>query len=189
MSRWTFPHKTGAVMALVAFVLGITAANAPAWPNEQDTDQPPAPKHGDKDKDKGKGHKDDDDDDDDEGRGGEQKPKPEKPETPPAVQPPGPSGAVTQPPPQVPVTSQGAPPPPAPAPPVETEALPPEQGGVPESPVVAQAPPEKAEVGAEPAAQREELAKTGLDPALIGLLGALFLGAGGLLFRRALARN
>jgi len=38
-------------------------------------------------------------------------------------------------------------------------------------------------------AQRSQLAKTGLDPALIALLGALCLGGGALLFRRALARN
>ena len=59
---------------------------------------------------------------------------------------------------------------------------------VPESPVVAQAPPQS---GSEtvPVAQRSQLAKTGLDPALIALLGALCLGGGALLFRRALARN
>jgi LPXTG-motif cell wall-anchored protein len=53
---------------------------------------------------------------------------------------------------------------------------------------VAQAAPQE---GAEavPAAEREELAQTGLDPALIALLGALCLGGGGLLFRRAMARN
>jgi LPXTG-motif cell wall-anchored protein len=53
---------------------------------------------------------------------------------------------------------------------------------------VAQAPPE-AGAAAVPVAERRELAQTGLDPALIALLGALCLGGGGLLFRRALARN
>ena len=90
--------------------------------------------------------------------------------------------------PPAPVVSQGAPAP-APEQPVETEAVPPEQGGVPESPVVAQAPPEEGSVAASPAANRTELAKTGLDPALIALLGAMCLGGGALLFRRALARN
>ena len=59
---------------------------------------------------------------------------------------------------------------------------------MPESPVVAQAPPE-AGAPVSPAANRTELAKTGLDPALIALLGAMCLGGGALLFRRALARN
>jgi LPXTG-motif cell wall-anchored protein len=71
---------------------------------------------------------------------------------------------------------------------VETEVVPPVRNGVPDNPVVAQAPPEEAAPTA-PAAERRELAKTGLDPALIALLGAVCLGGGGLLFRRALARN
>ena len=56
---------------------------------------------------------------------------------------------------------------------------------MPESPVVAQAAP----TGEAPAvaAERKELARTGLDPALIGFLGALCVGAGGFMFRRALA--
>jgi LPXTG-motif cell wall-anchored protein len=76
---------------------------------------------------------------------------------------------------------------PAPAPEQPAESLPPEQEGVPESPVVAQAPP--GEGAPTPVASRKELAKTGLDPGLIALLGAMSLGVGGLLFRRALARS
>jgi len=68
---------------------------------------------------------------------------------------------------------------------VEVQA-PPAERGVPESPVVAQAAPTEAAPAAA-AADRQELARTGLDPALIGFLGALCVGAGGLLFRRALA--
>jgi hypothetical protein len=85
------------------------------------------------------------------------------------------------------VTAQGAPPAPtSPEQPVEIQAPPAEERGVPESPVVAQAAP-TGEAPAVAAAERQELARTGLDPALIGLLGALCVGAGGLLFRRALA--
>ena len=40
-----------------------------------------------------------------------------------------------------------------------------------------------------PVAERKELAQTGLDPGLIALLGAVCLGGGGFLFRRALARG
>jgi LPXTG-motif cell wall-anchored protein len=85
-----------------------------------------------------------------------------------------------------PVVSQGTTP--APEQPVTTESVPTKKGGVPESPVVAQAAP-GAGAPATPVAERSQLARTGLDPALIALLGALCLGGGGLLFRRALARN
>jgi LPXTG-motif cell wall-anchored protein len=181
MSRATLP-KAGVALVLAAFVIGITAANALAWPNEQ----PPAPAHEDKGKDnKHKGDKDEGEDEE-EGKGKKEKPQPQ-PQVPtqPAGQPPPPA-AVTTPPPPAPVVSQGAPPP-APEQPV-TEQLPPEQGRVPESPVVAQAPPQ-AGAPSVPVAERQELAKTGLDPALIALLGALCLGGGGLLFRRALVRR
>jgi hypothetical protein len=73
MSRWTLPYKAGAVMALAAFVIGITALNAMAWPGGEPVPAPTT-EHG-KDKDKDKGHKDDDDDDD-EGKGAHEKPKP-----------------------------------------------------------------------------------------------------------------
>jgi LPXTG-motif cell wall-anchored protein len=66
--------------------------------------------------------------------------------------------------------------------------VPPEQPTVPESPVVAQPPPQPG-APTVPVAERRELATTGLDPALIALLGAMCLGGGALLFRRALARN
>jgi len=184
MSRWTLPYKAGVVMVLAAFVIGITAASAMAWPGGEP--QPPPANHGDKDKDKNKGH---DDDDDDEGKGGHEKPKPQPkpPVTPPAGQP-SPPGPAAVPPaaPPPPVVSQGAPPPPEQ--PAQNGSVPPEQGGVPDNPVVAQAPPE-AGAPVSPAAERQELAKTGLDPALIALLGAACLGGGALMFRRALARN
>jgi hypothetical protein len=184
-------------MALAAFVIGITAANAMAWPQGEPEKPAPTPKHKDKgDSHKNKGKGDDDDDDRDKGKGGHEKPKPEKPKPEkPTPQPPGPSGQPSPPPPAAPpappapapVVSQGQPPA-APSQPVETETLPPAQNGVPDNPVVAQAPPEQGAPTA-PAAERKELAKTGLDPALIALLGAFCLGGGGLLFRRALARN
>jgi LPXTG-motif cell wall-anchored protein len=53
---------------------------------------------------------------------------------------------------------------------------------------VAQPPPQPG-APTVPVADRSELASTGLDPALIALLGAMCLGGGALLFRRALARN
>jgi LPXTG-motif cell wall-anchored protein len=184
MSRWQLPLKAGIVMALAAFVIGITAASALGWGSGGETEKPPSsgPKH-----DQGK------DNDEDEGKGGKgnhEQPKPKPPETaptPPAGQqvPPATTPPVAQAPP-APVVSQGTPTTPAqPAP------LPPEQesgGGVPQSPVVAAAPP-AASAPTTPVANRTQLAKTGLDPALIALLGALCLGGGGFLFRRALART
>jgi LPXTG-motif cell wall-anchored protein len=57
------------------------------------------------------------------------------------------------------------------------------EGGEPE---LAQAPGEEPELA--PAAERKKLAETGLDPALIAVLGGLLVGGGVLLFRRAFAR-
>jgi LPXTG-motif cell wall-anchored protein len=39
-----------------------------------------------------------------------------------------------------------------------------------------------------PVSEHRKLARTGLDPAVIALLGALCLGGGAFLFRRAMAR-
>jgi LPXTG-motif cell wall-anchored protein len=169
MSRLTFTKRAGVLMAVVAFVLGITAASALGWANEGET-APAKPKHEGNEKNKGK-------EEEGEEQGEKEKPKPEQPKvvTPPAAQP-----APTPPAPPAPVVSQGAPTPP-PAPPVSTESVPPE------APVVAQAPPEQPALA--PVAERKELAKTGIDPELIALLGALCLAGGGLMFRRALART
>jgi hypothetical protein len=181
MSRATLPSKVGVVMALAAFVIGITAANAVAWQNEQPP--PTTPQHGDNDN-----HKGDKGEEEHEGKGEKQKPQPQPP-TPPAGQQTPPAPAATPPAPAptpAPVVSQGVTP--APEQPVSVESVPPKKGRGPQSPVVAQAPP-AAGAPATPVAERNQLARTGLDPALIALLGALCLGGGGLLFRRALARN
>jgi LPXTG-motif cell wall-anchored protein len=172
MSRLTFTKRAGVLMAVVAFVLGITAASAPGWGSGGEETTPTKPKHEGKEKNKGK-------EEEGEEHGEKQKPKPEQPkvQTPPVAQPAPPAAA-----PPAPVVSQGAP-----APPVTGESLPPEQEAVPEAPVVAQAPPEQPALA--PVAERKELAQTGLDPGLIALLGALCLAGGGLLFRRALARG
>jgi LPXTG-motif cell wall-anchored protein len=178
MSRATLPVKVGVAMAVAAFAIGLTAANAIAWPNEQPA---PTQQHGDKDNNK---HKGDKGEEENEGKG-EKPPQPEQP-TPPTGQqtPPAPPATPAAPP---PVTSQGGPPPVPEQPPVTTENVP-KQPTVPENPVITQAPPQPG-APAVPVAERRELAKTGLDPALIALLGAMCLGGGALLFRRALARN
>ena len=59
---------------------------------------------------------------------------------------------------------------------------------MPDTPVVTQVPPQPG-APTVPVAERSELPNTGLDPALIALLGAMCVGGGALLFRRALARN
>ena len=179
MSRWTFPQKAGIVMTVAAFVIGITAATALGWGSGgQENEKPPTstPKH--------EGNKDNDKNEEEHGKG--EKPKPKPPETTaPAGQPAQPAPAATPPAvtPPTPVVSQGVPAPPAtPEQPTGTKSAPPQ------SPVVAQASP-GGSVPTTPVANRKQLAKTGLDPALIALLGALCLGGGGLLFRRALARS
>ncbi len=197
MSRATLRVEVGVVMAVATFAIGITATNAIAWPNEQPA---PTPQHGDKGDDKHKGDKDDDkhkgekgddkhkgekgDDKHNGGKGEQPKPQPERPITPTGQQTPPVPVTPAAPPPVVP---QGGPAP-EPEQPVTSETVPPDQPTVPDSPVVTQAPPQPG-APAVPVAERSELAKTGLDPALIALLGAMCLGGGVVLFRRAVARN
>ena len=184
MSRSTLPYKAGVVMALAAFVIGITAANAMAWPGGEPV---PAPTTRSTERTRTRTRAT---------RTTTRMTRARAPREAEAAAPDSARGPADAARPDrdathrrrpAPVVSQGAPTP-APEQPIETEAAPPEQGGVPDSPVVAQAPPEQG-VRDVPAANRTELAKTGLDPALIALLGAMCLGGGVLLFRRALARN
>ncbi len=95
-----------------------------------------------------------------------------KKETPPTVTTPTPTPTPT-PPQQVPTTPAPTPAPPAAAP----------------APQAAPAPVEQVKAkGAPKRKGRKQLARTGLDPVLMALLGALCLAGGGLLFRRAVAR-
>jgi LPXTG-motif cell wall-anchored protein len=173
MSRLTV-RTTGVIFAVVALVLGLSAGSAVGW-----YDQPSQPKEE---------HEKDKDHDKDEDKGGKHEEKPPEVTVPPAaVTPPPPAvtppAAVTPPP---PVVSQGAPPAPAPEQPVGAETTPTVRGEEKVGPTVAQAPSQPAIA---PAAEREELAKTGIDPGLIALFGAVCLIGGGLLFRRAFARG
>jgi outer membrane biosynthesis protein TonB len=161
MSRSTFQGKAGLIFALVAFVLGLTAATALGWENENEN----------------------------QGKGG-------KKETPPTVTTPA---APTTPPvattPAPAPTPPAAAPAPAPAPPTS------EQVTVKRAPKPKRA-KRKQERAARnvptavtpsaptlaPAVERKQLARTGLDPALMALLGLFCLAGGGLLFRRAMAR-
>jgi type IV secretory pathway VirB10-like protein len=168
MSRSTFQRKAGLIFALAAFVLGVTAATALGWANEKNE--------------KGKEHG-------------------KKKEAPPTVTVPTPSPQVTPPPP-APAPPAAAP---APAPVAPTQAPPQQVGaqgapeqqqgggeqearqrGAPSAP--AEAAPAAQTVALAPAVERKQLARTGLDPVLMALLGAFCLAGGGLLFRRAMAR-
>jgi hypothetical protein len=195
MSGPTLRRRTGVIFALVAFVLGVSAAAALGWAGGEPTgnNEGGKPSHeqdkehgknkgdnGDKDKDHGKNNGDNGDKDH-----GNKPPKDNEENAPPTVTPGTPQT------PSAPVTPQGAPTPPGPGQPVTpssppSEELPPST----EQPPTAAAPPsgEKAPPLA-PAAERKKLASTGLDPALIALAGAFFLVGGGFLFRRALARS
>ena len=163
MSRPTFRGKAGLIFALAAFVLGLTAVTALGWQNEE------------------KGH----------GNGNNNQPPPTvttpTPSPPPVVvSPPGPAAAT-------------------PAAPQSTPAQTPSQpvkafgkkgkkkggrrrtqhGGGRSIPAKA---PVSRTVALAPAVERKELARTGLSPLLIALMGAFSLAGGALLFRRALVR-
>lgn len=208
MSRPTFRHRAGLILTLVAFVLGATAATALGWENEttpgkgrdygknegKDYGKNEGKGHGKNEgkghgKNEGKGHGKNEG----KGHGGK---KPEKPPTVtvPTPTPPTPPGLA--PPPTTatpsPVVQLGTTTPTSPG--VNAKGSPggvnvlgeQEQGG---SDVAAEVAPGTASPTLAPAAEREQLAATGLDPALMGLIGLLCLGGGALLFRRALARQ
>jgi hypothetical protein len=158
MSRSTFQKKAGVILALAAFVLGVTAATAFGWENE---------------KQKGKGHG--------------------KKETPPTVTTPTPAQEVTTPAPTpAPAATAPAPqaaPTPAPVEHVQTNAVPKRKGA--ERKAARNVPAEvtpASETTLAPAVERKQLARTGLDPIVMALLGMFCLAGGGLLFRRAIAR-
>lgn len=170
MSLSAFQRKAGLIFAVATFVLGVTAATALGWANEKNN--------------KGKEHG--------------------KNETPPTVTTPTP--APPQQPQQVPTTPAPTPAPPAAAPAPTTPQSTPAQ--TPPKQVTAKGGPEKNGAGQEqqqqqntpaevtpatqtalaPAVERKQLARTGLDPVLMALLGAFCLAGGGLLFRRAVVR-
>jgi outer membrane biosynthesis protein TonB len=163
MSRSTFQGKAGLIFALVAFVLGLTAATALGWENENN---------------KGNGHG--------------------KKETPPTVTTPttptSPQPAEKAPPPAPTPTPQAVPPTPAaPAPPeqvVVKRAPKPKRAKHRQEKAARNVPVEtpSAQPTLAPAVERKQLARTGLDPVLMALLGLFCLAGGGLLFRRAIAR-
>jgi outer membrane biosynthesis protein TonB len=168
MSLTTFQKKAGLIFALAAFVLGVTAAAALGWENEENN--------------KGKEH-----------------PKQETPPTVTTPTPAPPQQQVTTPPAPAPTPAPAAAPAPAPAAPqgapTQAPSQPVESKGAPEQKVGAEQ--EEQNVPAEvapsaqptlaPAVERKQLARTGLDPVVMALLGVFCLAGGGLLFRRAMA--
>jgi len=193
-------YRAGAIFAVVVFVLGVTAAVAAGWSTSGDTNDKVAHEgkgkegdgrddndkgrskdngdregkkkdnedkdHGDKEKSKGKEDQDTDNEDN------ESKDQP-------AVTTPSAPGA--------PITVQTTPSSPTtPLTPSSTPSTTPGSPALPGEPVVAKTPGEETELT--PAAKRKKLAETGLDPALIAVLGMMLVGGGVLLFRRAFAR-
>jgi outer membrane biosynthesis protein TonB len=153
MSRSTFQGKAGLIFALVAFVLGLTAATALGWENENEN--------------QGKGHG--------------------KKETPPTVTTPTTPTAPVTPAPAPTPTPPAAAPAPAPAPPEQVTVKRPPKPKAKRKQKRA-APVQVTRPTLAPAVERKQLARTGLDPAVMVLLGFFCLAGGGLLFRRAMGR-
>ena len=184
MSRATLRQRRGAiglVFAVVVFALGMTAAVALGWQNEQQpqeqskNEQEKGKEHGNKENEKNQQHNQKN-----------EKPQtqttPTTPTTPTQTVPAAPPPVAAQP---QPTPSQ------APSPPVNSQGAPEQPSGN-EQPSgggkeVAQAPTAESAPLA-PVSEHRKLARTGLDPAVIALLGALCLGGGAFLFRRAMAR-
>lgn len=194
-------YRAGAIFAVVVFVLGVTAAVAAGWETSGGTNDKVAHEgkgkddnggkdngkgesrdNGDKDRadkdgDKDKGDRDKDNGDKEKSKGKEDRDEDDEDKDEPTVTTPSAPG--------VPTTVQTTPS--SPTTPLTPSATPPGNPASPEEPVLAEEP-----TGEEPelttAAKRKKLAETGLDPALIAVLGALFVGGGALLFRRAFAR-
>jgi LPXTG-motif cell wall-anchored protein len=161
MSRSTFQKKAGLILALAAFVLGVTAATALGWENENQ---------------KGKGH-------------GKKETPPTvttpTPAPPQEVTTPAPTPTPAAP---APAPTPQAAPTPAPVEQVQANAAPKPKGA--ERKAAQNVPAEEtlpSETTLAPAVERKQLASTGLDPVLMALLGMLCLAGGGLLFRRAIS--
>jgi LPXTG-motif cell wall-anchored protein len=181
--------KTGVIFAVVALALGVTAGTALGWANEQPESGSDygnnQQEHGNKGKEHGnKGKEEHGEEHGEENNNSEEH---NYGQTPPPVQTPTVQQPQT---PAPPVVQQGTPSQP-PQQPSRPETTPTETQSTPESPVVAQQSPTAAPAAAPlaPAAERTELAQTGLDPGLMALLGALCLGGGAFFFRRALVRG
>jgi hypothetical protein len=187
MSRSTYRQIAGAVLAIGALVLGLTAAAAIGWGGEtQGTSQD----HGQKDHGR-QGSKEESGSKKESGGNqdyGNKKPPtetipPRTVNTPPVTET-SPPVVVTTPPSTVTVQS-----PPAvttkttttKSPPVTTTTT------TPGPPTETTPPPKTPPLT--PVAERKRLASTGLSPWLIALFGAALLGGGSFLFRRALARD
>ena len=191
MSRARLRHRRGSLglaFAVVVFALGMTAAVALGWENEQ------KPKdHGKNEQEQGKEHGNKENEKNDQHGNkekGNQQPKGQTtPTTPQAPTTTTPTQTVPAPPAAVPTPSQPTPSQ-APSAPVNAQGAPEQPSG--EQPSgrggkeVAQAPTPSAPLA--PVAEQQKLARTGLDPAWIALMGVLCLGGGAFLFRRAMAR-
>jgi hypothetical protein len=188
MSRLTYRQIAGAVLAIGALVLGLTAAAAIGWGGENQgkgQDYTQKNDHGSKDQSGGKqdyGNKEQSGGNHDYGN---KKPPtetvPPRTVTSPPVTETSPPVVVTSPPSTV--TVQG---PPSVTTQTKTKTVTTKAKKV--LTRTTPPPPPKAPP-LTPVAERKRLASTGLSPWLIALFGAALLGGGSVLFRRALARD
>lgn len=185
MSRSVVRYRALLVLALVALAVGTTTSAAFGWANEEGSGSEQEQSHQGGKKEHGNeehGNKENKGENHNKGNHGEnQKPEEETPATPQPQPQPQPTPV---PPVATPVAPQGTPA----QTPEQQPSTPPATEETPKSTEVAQSPTVgQPSVSATPAANREQLASTGIDPALIALFGALFVGGGALLFRRSLA--
>jgi uncharacterized membrane protein len=173
MSRTRFRMRTGVIFALVVcFALGMTAAAAMGWGGgggEQGQDHGKVEEHGKEQGEKGKEHGNE------EKEHGKKEEEEGQEEAPPTVTAPTTPAAPA---PSVPVTPQAAPPT------TPSQVAPP-----PEKVIVRERVPAEKAPPLAPVAERKQLASTGLDPALIAVVGMFCLVGGAFLFRRALVRG
>jgi LPXTG-motif cell wall-anchored protein len=198
MSRPTYRQTAGAVFAVVALMLSVTATAAIGWGGEdQDYGKSQKKEHGSNKDTEDYGSKDDHKgkeeygDKEDTGKNDYgKKPPAETPPVPPTTTTPPPVTVIPPPGAETPptVTTQTRPPstPTTPGGPPTTTT---DQGPPQTTTTPGTTPPTTTTPPLTPVAQRKRLAETGLSPWLISLFGAAFLGGGGLLFRRALVRD
>lgn len=168
-------RKLGLILSVAVFALGLSTAAALGWENEQKPKQHGEQEKGDNDREHGKKEK--------------EKPAVTTPTTPTQTTPTTPT--VTTPSPPAAVPAPGPTPSQAPGQPVTNQGAPDKQAEQEQAApnrLAGETTPTAQSAPLAPVSEQRKLARTGLNPAVIALLGAFCLAGGFVLVRRALAR-